>query len=349
MDTSAPVRRVLSLLAAGQSADEAEAYAAVQALITGSVDPALTSALLTGWRFRGESVDELTGAVRALADSAVRPTINRRGLIDTCGTGGSPVPTFNVSTAAAIVVSAAGVPVAKHGNRSFSSPSGSADVLIALGVNIDAPPDTVCRCLDEIGLAFFFAPRWHPAMKNVAPVRQMLGFRTIFNLIGPLANPAPIDFQLVGVGNPDDMPRLADTLRRLGRRRAAVVVGEDGVDEVTLSAPTHVLELTGDLISPHRWEPSDFDLRMIDAQELAINDPEESAEMIRAVLAGTEGPATDITLANAAAALWIAGQAETLADGVARARAVIESGEAEAQLDRLVLQTNLGSTGPTHP
>lgn len=330
------INALLGKLAGGATLSEEESADAIGSMMRGEEDPVCVASFLTALRVRGETAAELTGAAKAMRAACLRPDCKRTGIADTCGTGGSPVSTFNVSTAAAIVTSACGVPVAKHGNRSFSSATGSADVLAALGVNIDASPTTVARCLDEIGLAFFFAPHWHPAMKHVAPVRRALGFRTLFNLVGPLANPAPLDVQLLGVGQEDLLFKMARALRGLGIRSAAVVWGEDGVDEVSLSASTRVMHVTDRSISPLKWTPADFGLDPIDPRDLSVSNPDQSAAMIRSVLRGDDGPAQAITLANVAATLWLAGKATTLREGVETARKAIELGSAQSQLDRLV-------------
>ena len=318
-----------------------EMRAAISSIMRGEESPEVIAALLTAIRMRGETAEELTGAAQSLREAAVKPNIHRTGIADTCGTGGSPVPTFNVSTAAAIVASACGLPIAKHGNRSFSSSTGSADVLVALGVNIEAPHDVVSDCLNEFGLAFFFAPLWHPAMKHAGPVRRALGFRTLFNLVGPLANPARIEFQLLGVGQRESMIKMAEAVRLLGIRRAAVVWAEDGVDEVSLSATTHVLHVTPSGTTSLAWKPTDFGLESVSLEDLYVDGPAASAAMIRSVLAGTSGPATDITIANAAATLWTAGLAREVREGVVLAKEAIVSGAAQSQLDRLVARTTL--------
>lgn len=333
------IRDFLPNLIRGESLSIDEMQAAIGSIMRGEESPEVIAAFLTAIRMRGETAEELTGAALSLRDAAIKPTIHRSGIADTCGTGGSPVPTFNVSTAAAIVASACGLPIAKHGNRSFSSSSGSADVLAALRVNIEASHEVVSACLDEFGLAFFFAPLWHPAMKHAGPVRRALGFRTLFNLVGPLANPAPIEFQLLGVGQRDSMIKMAEAVRLLGIRRAAVVWAEDGVDEVSLSARTHVLYVTSSGTTSLTWQPEDFGLSKILLSDLEISGPQESAEMILGVLDGTPGAAADITIANAAATLWTAGVAREVHEGVVQAREAIASGAAKHQLERLVART----------
>ncbi|MBY0586368.1 anthranilate phosphoribosyltransferase [bacterium] len=316
------------------SADEA--YSATSLIIAGAEEPAVVSSYLTALRLLGETGPELAGTARALREHAVRVQLKDRPWVDTCGTGGSPVSTFNISTAAAIVASACGVPVAKHGNRSFSSSSGSADVLTALGVNVQAPPEVVARSLEEIGLGFLFAPLWHPAMKHAAPVRQAIRFRTIFNLVGPLANPVGLAAQIIGVGQATLLDPLAEAIQRLNIPRAAVVWGEDGTDEVSLSKPTHVRLICGNEISSHLWQPTDFGVAHCDVADLAVSSPKQSAQMIRDVLAGKPGGSADVVAANVSALLWVANQASSLIDGMRTAQAAITSGKAALQLRRLV-------------
>ncbi len=319
------------------SADEA--YQATSAIMAGTEDPAIIGSYLTALRLRGETPDELAGTARAMRDHAVRPTITRTGWADTCGTGGSPVSTFNISTAAAIVASACGVPIAKHGNRSFSSSTGSADVLTVLGVDVQATAEIVSRALDSIGLAFLFAPLWHPAMKHAGPVRQALRFRTIFNMVGPLANPVPLDAQIVGVGRQELLRPMAGALANLGVPRAAVVWGEDGTDEVSLAGPTRVIHVVDGRQTELRWTPADFGLPSISPDVLAVQSPEESAAIVRAVLDGVAGPAADVVHANVAALVWLVGKASDLKSGVAISREAIQSGRAKRQLEQLVAMT----------
>jgi len=291
--------------------------------------------LLTALAEKGETVEEIAGAALALRRTLTPIRSARKDLLDTCGTGGDGSGTFNISTATAIVASAAGVPIAKHGNRSITSRTGSADVLKTLGVNIDAPVATVERCLDELGLCFCFAPLLHPAMRHVAKVRQQLGRPTIFNLLGPLTNPASAPYQLLGVGKQHLHEKLAAALALLGTRRAAVVHGDDGLDEVTLSASTQVIVVGGGATETLTWRPADFGLAPIDRTTLLVDGPESSAAMIRSILAGEPGPARDIVLANAATALWLVGQAPDLKSGVALAASAIDTGAARDLLTRL--------------
>jgi anthranilate phosphoribosyltransferase len=257
-------------------------------------------------------------------------------VIDTCGTGGDASGTFNVSTAAAIVAAAAGVPVAKHGNRSVTSKSGSADVLAGLGVNIAASVAQVERCLEELGICFCFAPLMHPAMKNVAAVRKELGIRTIFNLLGPLANPAGADYQLLGVGRPETRSMIASALRVLGTKRSFVVSGADGLGEVTLADATRVTEVSADAMREFTWLPEDFGIARAPLDAISIAGPAESVALVKEVLGGKQGPARDIVLLNAAAGLHLVGRAQSLSEAVELAREALDSGSARRLLADLV-------------
>jgi anthranilate phosphoribosyltransferase len=260
--------------------------------------------------------------------------------IDTCGTGGDGSSTFNISTAAAIVTAASGLPVAKHGNRSITSKTGSADVLAELGVNINAPVETVERCLDETGICFCFAPQLHPAMKHVAAVRKKLGFPTIFNLLGPLCNPASAPFQLLGVGKPEIRGMMAEALSRLETRHAIVVTGEDAMDEVTLSGKTFVSEVQGKQVTEFEWWPTDFGLEVAEKEEMIVNNSSESAALIREILDGRSGPSRDIVVLNAAAALWTAGIDRSTINCARRAQESIDNGSARELLKRLAEVSN---------
>ncbi len=336
------LRELLGRLSGGENLSQEESAAAFEAVLRGECSDAEIALLLMALRTKGETADEIAGAAATMQSNMV-PILNRTvGAIDTCGTGGDGSATFNISTAAAIVTAAAGVPVAKHGNRKVTSRSGSADVLAALGVNVEADVATVEACLEELGLCFCFAPLLHPTMKRVAEVRRQLGGRTIFNLLGPLSNPARAPFRLLGVGKPEFRPILANALLKLGVERAIVVHGEDGLDEVTTCGRTFVTEVKslGDSQSPmlieHVWTPSDFGVPLASRDAFDVSGPEESAAVIRNVLANQPGPALDITAANAAAAIWTAGKVNTLGDGMNLALNAISSGAASELLARLV-------------
>lgn len=292
--------------------------------------------LLLALRAKGETVDEIAGAAHAIRKHMTHIRTSRPGVIDTCGTGGDASGTFNISTGAALVAAAAGVPVAKHGNRSVTSKSGSADVLAALGVDIEAPVEVVERCLDQVGMCFCFAPLLHPSMRHAAPVRRRLGVPTIFNLLGPLCNPAAAPYQLLGVGRPALRPLLAAALQRLGGQRAIVLCGRDGLDEVTLAGETDVCEVTPDGIAAGTWSPDMFGVPPGDLAELRVEGPEASATLIRQVLDGRAGAARDIVVMNAAAALWTARKADSLREGAALAAAALDSGAAKRLLANLV-------------
>jgi anthranilate phosphoribosyltransferase len=324
----------LGRLAGGIDLSQEEMEAVIDQLLQGVVPENEIAVLLTALRAKGETADEIAGAARAMRRHMTRIHTTRTNLIDTCGTGGVGSDLFNISTAAAIVVAAAGVPVAKHGNRSVTSKSGSSDVLAALGVNVEAPPAGVERCLDELGICFCFAPSLHPAMKYVAAVRKKLGFATIFNLLGPLCNPAGATRQLLGVGRPELHQTMADVLARLGTERAVVVHGTDGLGEVSLSAPTEVIEITGTKLKSFTWQPEDFGLAKAGKDSLRIADAAASAALIRRILAGEVGPPRDVVVLNAAAALWTAGENASPRVCAERAAGAIDRGEARRLLDR---------------
>jgi anthranilate phosphoribosyltransferase len=263
----------------------------------------------------------------------------RENLLDTCGTGGDGAKTFNISTATAIVAAAAGATVAKHGNRKITSATGSADVLSELGVKIDADRDIVEHCLRELGICFCFAPMLHPAMKHVATVRRSLAVPTLFNYLGPLCNPAGASFQMIGVGKEDLQTKMASALMQLPIQAAIVVRGEDGMDEVTLSADTRVLHIERGMLTQTAWSPSTFGLQPIRIDDLKVEDAKESAQVITSILRGNRGPQRDIVLANTSAALWVSGITHSLIDGVARAAQAIDSGKATNLLSLLGKRT----------
>ena len=292
---------------AGENLSQREAQAVILAIMGGDWPEDDTAEVLLALRAKGETADEIAGAAAALRQ-LMRPIPTRHSrLIDTCGTGGDGASTFNISTAAALVTAAAGLPVAKHGNRGVSSKSGSADVLRELGVDVEAPLDRVAACLDQLDICFCFAPLWHGSVKKVADVRRRLAVPTIFNWLGPLVNPAGTGFQLLGVGQPAMRLKVAEALGRLGTQRSAVVCGQDGLDEVTITGPTDVCLVTPHAMSHITWTPELFGLPRSDLTECRADGPVGSARLIRAVLAGRPGTARDIVILNAAAALWVAG------------------------------------------
>ncbi|MEO8680784.1 MAG: anthranilate phosphoribosyltransferase [Vicinamibacterales bacterium] len=319
-----------------------EASQAMGAIMTGAAAPAQIAGLLVGLSMKGERPAELVGFAKAMRDHAVAVPAGTGPVFDTCGTGGDRSGTFNISTAAAIIVAACGTRVAKHGNRSVSSRCGSADVLEALGVNIQASPDVVAQCLDEAGIAFFFAPTFHPAMKHAAQARKDLGVRTAFNLLGPLTNPARPARQIVGVPRPELTELLARALALLGSERAWVVHGADGLDELSTTGYTKVSECRNGTVQTFYVHPADFGLPKATPESLKGGDAATNADMVRRVIDGAAGPARDVVLLNAGAALFIAGAADTVRDGIVKAAAAIDSGAARDVLARLVTLSNRG-------
>ncbi len=338
--TSFPVADLLAALLERHDLDAGQMRALIGALMAGRCAEAETAALLVALRMKGETAAELATAALVLREHMVVLETGRDDVLDTCGTGGDGSGTFNISTAAALVAAGAGVPVVKHGNRAMSSRSGSADVLAALGVCVEGDAACARRCLDRAGMGFCFAPHFHPALRHVAPVRRRLGVRTLFNSLGPLANPARAAYQLLGVGRPELLDTLAGALAILGVRHALLVCGRDGLDEVRLSAPTLVREVRGRQVSAREWTPEDFGLERCTADELRTDGPDESAAVLRAVLAGEDGAARRIVLANAAAALLAADRVATPHEGVARAAAALDGGRALQVLHRLIECSN---------
>jgi anthranilate phosphoribosyltransferase len=317
-----------------------EAYWAFGQIMDGKWTEAQTGGLLVALAVKGECVEELTGAAQAMREHVVKIDTGGADVVDTCGTGGTRLPTFNISTAAALVTAGAGVKVAKHGNRTHTRASGSADVLETLGVNLDAEPATVARCLKESGLCFCFAIRCHPAMKHAGPVRKALGVRTIFNVLGPLTNPAGTKRQVMGVFDGKLTETLANVLGALGAVRAMVVHAEDGLDELSTISPTKISELENGKVTTRTVKPKDFGLNAATLEDISIGSAEESAAAIRSVLAGDPGPKRDIVLLNAAAALAVADKAPDIASGIPIAREAIDSGAAGEALEKLVQISN---------
>ncbi|KAB2900083.1 MAG: anthranilate phosphoribosyltransferase [Dokdonella sp.] len=309
-------------------------------IMRGEVSPALVAAILTGLRVKKETIGEIAGAAQVMRELSARVEVGPvEHFIDIVGTGGDGAHTFNISTASMFVAAAAGAHVAKHGNRSVSSKSGSADVLEALGAVIDLAPAQVAQCFAETGIGFMFAPNHHPAMKAVAPVRKEMGVRTLFNILGPLTNPAGAPNILMGVFHPDLVGIQVRALQRLGARRALVVWGRDGMDEISLGAATMVGELRDGQVREYDIEPEDFGLAMASNRNLRVQDAGESRAMLLQALAGERGIAHDIVTLNAGAALYTAGVADSIGAGIERARAVIASGAARARLDAFVAAT----------
>eukprot|EP00913_Durusdinium_trenchii_P005648 g5266.t1 len=311
---SSPIRQVMPLLLAGTDLSAEQTQDVFGAVMDGAASDAEIAALLTALRIKGESIEEVVGSARAMGSRATPIPSSTRPLLDTCGTGGDELHTFNISTAAALVAASAGAPVAKHGNRSVSSSSGSADVLEALGVNIQLSPDEAGRCIDEVGIGFCFAQLVHGAMKHAAPVRKQLGFRTIFNLLGPLTNPAGAEYQLVGANTPQIAEKLAGALAQLGRTRAVVVCGNGELDEVALWGTTDAWLVDGETVTHERWSAESFGLPECAAADLTVDSAEASANVIREVFAGEAGAARNMVIANAATALYVAQKNDTLVE-----------------------------------
>jgi anthranilate phosphoribosyltransferase len=331
MDMKALIARV----AEGHDLTEAEAEAAMTLIMSGEATPAQVAAFLTGLRIKGETVAEITGCARVMRSRAI-PIPHRQPLVvDTCGTGGDRAGTFNISTTAAFVVAGAGVPVAKHGNRAASSLTGSADVLEALGIRLDLTPEQVGQCIDAVGIGFLFAPALHTSMKHVAPVRREIGMRTIFNVLGPLTNPAGAAAQVMGVFHPNLTEPLARVLGNLGVHHALVVHGLDGVDEISISGPTVISEMEDGLVHTYRIVPEDVGISRAPREYIRGGTPAENARITEAVLSGEPGPRRDVVLLNAAAALLAAGAVRSLKEGVAAAEAAIDTGAARQKLQAL--------------
>lgn len=314
-----------------------EMTALMRQIMTGEVSPTLIAAILIGLRVKKETVGEIAAAAMVMRELSMKvPVDNTQTLVDTCGTGGDGAHTFNISTASMFVAAAAGARVAKHGGRASSSQSGSADVLEALGVNLNLTPAQVSTCIEQVGVGFMFAPNHHSAMKHAAPVRRELGVRTMFNILGPLTNPAGAANQVMGVFHADLVGILARVLKELGSRNVMVVHGRDGLDELSISGDTFIGELRDGEVKEYTVHPSDFGLAVHALDTLRVADVQASRDMLLAALDGTLPPARDIVLLNAGASLYVSGVADSLRDGVDRAREAIESGAARQRLDKLV-------------
>ncbi len=333
------LKAMLAALSTGRALAPAEAEAAFAALMDGVADDAQIGAFLMALKMRGEAIDEIVAGARALRARA-QPVDAPPDVIDTCGTGGDGANTYNISTAAALIAAGAGAKVAKHGNRAVSSKSGSSQVLAALGVNIEAGAEVAARCIREAGVGFLYAPSHHAAMRHVASARRSLGMRSVFNLLGPLSNPAGATRQLVGVYDAALAEPMAKALNRLGATRAWVVHGEDGLDELTTTAPTHVVSLKDGALTRFTITPETTGLPVARLADLAGGGPERNAAAILSLLEGAEGPFRDIAVLNAGAALVVAGHAAELREGVALAAAAIDSGRARTTLSALVAVSN---------
>ena len=319
---------------------EHQASSSMDEIMTGAATEAQIGAFITALRMKGETVDEVTGLAAAMRANATPIAVDRSPLVDTCGTGGDGSNTFNISTTAAFVVAGAGVAVAKHGNRAASSQCGSADVLRELGVDVDADAATVGRCVDEAGIGFLFAVKLHGAMKHAIGPRREIGIRTVFNILGPMTNPAVARRQLIGVFDGAWTERIATALGRLGSERALVVHGSDGLDEITITGTTRISELSDGAVRTYELDPRDLGFEYAHAQDLKGGDAPENAATLRSVLSGADGPRRHIVVLNAAAALVAAGVSADMAAGVASARDSIDSGEATRRLDHLIRLSN---------
>jgi anthranilate phosphoribosyltransferase len=330
----------IKTLVAGKDLSPREVEAAMDAILSGDATPAQIAAFVVGLRMKGESSDEIAAAARSLRrhGESIQPNVGGP-LLDTCGTGGDGLHTFNISTASAIVAAACGVFVAKHGNRAVSSKAGSADVVEALGVRIDLPKEAVQRCIEDVGIGFLFAPRHHAAMRHAAPIRRELGIRTLFNLLGPLSNPASATHQVVGVFDPARVEQLASALGTLGLEAAWVVHGDGGLDEVSPSGPTRVAELRNGAVRTFELSPPDFGVDPVAVEALRGGDAHDNADIIRGVLGGEAGPARVAVVVNAAAALCVTGVAANPKAGAERAAEALDSGAAERTLARWVQHT----------
>jgi anthranilate phosphoribosyltransferase len=309
----------------------------VRLIMSGELSPVMMAALITGLRVKKETIGEITAAAQVMREFSTKVHVaDKTHLVDIVGTGGDGSHTFNISTCSMFVAAAAGAKVSKHGGRSVSSKSGSADVLEALGININLPPEAIAKCIEQVGVGFMFAPNHHPAMKNVAPIRKELGVRTIFNILGPLTNPADAPNILMGVFHPDLVGIQVRALQRLGAEHALVVYGKDGMDEISLGAATVVGELKDGEITEYEIHPEDFGLAMASNRALRVETPEQSMQMLKGVLDKAPGAARDIVILNAGAALYAANVADSLKTGIVLARKAIDSGAAKARLEQLV-------------
>ena len=329
------IREAIAALIDGRSLTVEEAASVMEEIMGGEVTPAQFGAFVTALRLKGETVDEISGMAKMMRAKAIPVTVSGP-LVDTCGTGGDGLATFNISTVAAFVVAGAGVKVAKHGNRAMSSQCGSADVLEASGVRLELTAQQVQRCLEEVGIAFMFAPAFHPAMKYAAVPRREIGIRTVFNILGPLTNPAGARAQVLGVADGSLVEKLALVLQSLGSHHAMVVHGEDGLDEITLTGKTQVCELKDGGTRSYFISPEDFGLARAGLESLRGGTADENADRLRNILAGAQGPERDVVLMNAAAALVVGDRAPSLQPGIDLARQALDSGQALAKLEQLI-------------
>lgn len=334
------IKEAIAKVVERKNLTEDEMVSVMREIMEGEATPAQIASVITALRMKGETVDEITGAARVMREKALKIKTKASVIVDTCGTGGDESFTFNISTAAAFVTAGVGLTVAKHGNRSVSSKSGSADVLKSLGVNIEAEVERVEECLDAIGIGFLFAPMMHGAMKYAAPVRREIGIRTIFNILGPLTNPAGAQFQVLGVYRSDLTEVLANVLKNLGSTRAFVVSGNDGLDEITLTTETKVSELRDGEVKTYFIKPEYFGMKSCKLFELHGGDPDDNAGIIHEILKGDKGPKRDVVVLNAAAAIAASGKTKDITEGIKLAEEAIDSGKALEKLERLIEITN---------
>ncbi len=335
-----PVQTAIENLVERKDLTETESEAAMKYIMSGKATPAQIGAFLMGLRMKGETVDEIAAFARVMREFAVRINPNVEGmLVDTCGTGGDGIKTFNISTAAMFVAAGAGIRIAKHGNRSVTSKAGSADVVEAFGVRIDLPPGEVQRCVEEAGIGFMFAPRFHEAMRHAVPVRREMGIRTVFNILGPLTNPAGVQAQVIGVYEGALTEKLAQVLGRLGCKRAMVVYGMEGLDEISTLGKTKISELIDGMVRTYFIEPEDFGFKRATPDDIAGRGPEENSRIMLRILRGGSGPRRDIVLLNAAAAVLVGGKARDLHEGISVAAESIDSGRAYEKVFKLVEAT----------
>ena len=333
------ITKLLSKIVEGRDLSEKEMEDAFEFIMEGRAKPTQIAAFLTALRMKGETVEEVSGAVKAMRRKAKKIEVEKGGklLLDMCGTGGDSLNTFNISTASSIVVAAAGAMVAKHGNRSVSSRSGSADVLEALGVKIDLEPELVRRCIEKVGIGFLFAPIFHDAMRHAASPRREIGIRTIFNILGPLTNPAPIDVQVIGVFSPDLTEKIANVLKRIGIKEAMVVSGLDGMDEVSICAPTVISHLKDGEIRTFEITPEQFGIKRAAIEEIRGGDARDNAEIIRRIFEGDErGAKRDAVILNSSLGLVVSGKARDIREGIEMAKEVIDRGNAMKKLEELI-------------
>ena len=320
----------------GNNLNRVDMNTVMKTIMQGEATPAQIGGLLVALRLKGESVDEITAAAEVMRELATKVNVDKTNLVDTCGTGGDGANTFNISTTSAFVVAASGAKVAKHGNRSVSSKSGSADVLEAAGINLELNAEQVKSCIENVGIGFMFAPMHHSAMKHAIGPRRELGIRTLFNVLGPLTNPAGAPNQVIGVFSKDWLLPLAETLQQLGSEHVLVVHAEDGLDEISISAKTSIAELKGDQINTYDISPTDFGMSLHELSSLAVSGVDDSLNTMKSVLDNTDGAAKDIVCLNAGAAIYAAGITDSIESGVEKAKSTIESGAAKEKLEQLI-------------